>query len=157
MEIKDAIPVLSALEHEGRLAIFRHLVTAGPGGVKAGERNITDAVSASIVGTAREVGAKIIVAFTASGFTARMISRYKPSQPIIALTPSQRVANQLRLTWGVIPVVMPKITAHADVLKAVRAEVRRLKLGEKGDLAVIAAGIPLGKLGSTNTMHVEVI
>lgn len=122
-----------------------------------GKKNITDAVSAAVVGAAHDIGAKVIVATTASGFTARMISRYKPLVPVLALTPSERVANQLRLSRGVTPIVIPKVKSLAEIVSIVRTNARALGLAEKGDKVVITGGAPFTKEGTTNSMYVEVL
>ena len=70
---------------------------------------ITGAVSAEAVDLAHNIGAKYIVALTYYGFTARMIARYRPIQRVIAMTPNEKVANQLLLTFGRNPVFIEKL------------------------------------------------
>ncbi len=121
------------------------------------EHTVTDAITASVVAIASEVDAKLIVAVTGSGSTARMISRHKPMQPMIALTSKEKVAAQLELTWGCFPLVIEKYESITDIMKTVAALAKKHKFAEKGDRVVIAAGMPFGKPGRTNTIHVEVI
>ncbi len=121
------------------------------------EHTVTDAVTAAVVATAGEVSAKLIVAVTGSGSTARMISRHKPWQPIIALTTNEKVFNRLQLSFGCYPILVPKYEHIDEIMKMVREVGKKYKLVAKGDRAVIAAGVPFGEPGRTNTMHVEVI
>ncbi len=120
-------------------------------------RNVTDAVSDSVVVVANEVGAKIIVALSETGFTAKMISRYKPNQPILALTPNEKTYSQLALTSGCYPLIVKKFKTVDEIIKMVRQHALKHKLASKGDRVVIAAGMPFGKSGNTNMLLVEVI
>lgn len=116
-----------------------------------------DAVTFSVVSTAREVGAKIIIALSESGLTARMVARYRPAQTVIAMSPRDSVVRQLSLTFGCQPVRIDQFTTIDDVMKTVRKFVLFRKLAKKGDKVVIAAGVPFGRVGGTNMLLVEVI
>lgn len=120
-------------------------------------RAIVDAVTHAAVGTARTVGAKAIVALTESGLTARMVSRYRPAQPIIVMSPKRHVIEQMVLLFGCHPIRIEKLMAIDDVMKEVRAFVLKHKFAEKGDKVVIAAGVPFGRTGGTNMLLVEVV
>jgi pyruvate kinase len=119
--------------------------------------SVTDAVSNSVVEAATHLGAKYIIALTESGFTARMIARYQPTQNIMALTPSAQTAAQLALSYGCYATVVPKFTTVAEVMELVRTYVLKHKLAKEGDKVLIAAGLPFGRAGDTNMMVVEVI
>lgn len=118
---------------------------------------VTDAVSSAVVRAANEVNAKFIVALTQTGFSARMISRYRPTQPIMALTPNEKDANKLALSFGCYPIVIDKFNNINDVLTVVRQFALKNKLAAKGDRIVIAGGLPFGKSIDTNMMLMEVI
>lgn len=120
-------------------------------------KDVVDAVTFSVVSTASAVGAKVIIALSESGLTARMVSRYRPAQPVIAMSPKDHVVRQLELVFGCFPVRIDNFTTVADVMKVVRAYVLKYKIAEKGDKVVVAAGIPFGHTGGTNTIMVEVI
>ncbi|MEK7538850.1 MAG: pyruvate kinase [Patescibacteria group bacterium] len=120
-------------------------------------KNVVDAVTFGAVSTARTVGAKAIIALTESGLTARMISRYRPEQPIIVMSPKRHVIEQMVLLFGCHPVRIEKLTAIDDVMKEVRTFVLANKFAKKGDKVVIAAGIPFGNTGGTNMLLVKVI
>lgn len=121
-------------------------------------RRVVNAVSQSVVRTAFDTNATVIVALTESGFTARKISRYKPQQHIIALSPNERVCRQLMLSYGCYPRFFERHYAHRrDTIKALKDFLLKQKAVKKGDVVVIAAGMPFGKAGTTNMMIVEKI
>lgn len=118
---------------------------------------VTDVVSQSAVLAAHEVEARFIVALTASGRTARMVARYRPSERIVALTSSETVANQLMLSFGCYPVVVPKFTHVEEVIPLIRKTTIVEKIAAKGDRVVVVAGMPLGKMKETNMLLIETI
>jgi pyruvate kinase len=114
-----------------------------------------DAIGRAVVDAAIATGAKAIVALSESGNTARMISRYRPMHPIIVLTPQETTVRSLALSFACHPYL---VTSFEKLLAAVNDSKKiltREKLAAKGDVFVIAAGIPLGKAGDTNTMMVQ--
>jgi pyruvate kinase len=116
-----------------------------------------DAVTSEAVDLSHWIKAKAIVALTNTGHTACLISRYRPSAPILAFTPNKKTFNQLLVSYGCIPVEMKKIKTVNEALPVVRQYVLKNKIAVKGDKIVIAAGVPFGKSIDTNTMLVEVI
>ena len=121
-----------------------------------GKDNITDAVSSEAVDLAHNIGAKFIVALTLTGFTARVISRFRPTQEILAFTPDEKSFNQLNLSFGVRPALLKnKFERLSQVSVAAKEYCLKSKLAKKGENIVIVAGIPFGKKGSTNTILVE--
>jgi pyruvate kinase len=122
------------------------------------ERNITDAITESVVETAKDLKAKAIVALTESGYTARMISRFKPKIPIIVLTPDQTTFNQISLSFGCTPVIFNRSDNFGDIAKFAKNYILKNKIANKGDKILITSGIPFGrKNGFTNMLAVEVI
>jgi pyruvate kinase len=119
--------------------------------------NLSDALTSEAVDLAHFLGAKAIVALTNTGRTARMLSRYKPARPILALTPDQKTFNQLLVNYGCTPVLIAKIKTLNEALPLVRQHVLKHKIAKKGDKVVVAAGTPFGKPIDTNTLLVEVI
>ncbi len=117
-----------------------------------GKRDITSAISHATVTTAHDLNAKAIISVTKSGTTARQISKYRPTCPIISATTSCKVRRQNNLSWGVIP-VMCNEKSNTDELFEHAVEVA-LETGiiKKGDVVVITAGIPLGQSGTTNML-----
>lgn len=121
-------------------------------------REITDSVTEAVVKTASDVGAKAIIALTETGYTARMVSRYKPTQMILSLTPNEITANQLCLSFGCVPVLIPSINTFEDVLKYVKNYCLKNKIAQKGDSIVLTGGMPFNKKScSTNMITVETI
>ena len=92
-----------------------------------------------------------------SGQTARNISKFRPSQPIVCATPEIKSYHQLSLSWGVYPVVA-RVQQHYDTLMLHAVDcAKQIDMVEKGDVAVIVAGVPLGFTGNTNLIKIEVI
>lgn len=114
----------------------------------------TDAISHATVNTAFDIGAKAIVVYTASGVSARMVSRFRPDSPIVAMTNSDRVYNQLATSWGVTPVICQTFDNTDDMFINAEEVVRRLGIAQNGDNVVITAGVPLGKNVGTNLIKV---
>ncbi len=115
---------------------------------------VPDAVSDAAVLIAKQVEASAIISLTKSGSTARMISKHRPSCPILGVTPSQQTWRELALWWGVRPV---RLSELSDVNVAAREAINACVSGgciPEGELAVITAGIPLGQPGSTNMVEV---
>lgn len=121
------------------------------------EQTITDAISQSVSHTAMNLNAGAIITATESGHTARMISKYRPQSPIVAITSNERVYRTLALTWGVHPQVGPKATTTDEMLQLSVEESLKTELVNHGDLVVISAGVPVGEKGTTNLMKVHVV
>ena len=117
--------------------------------------NNTDAVSHAAVNTGFDIDAKAIVVYTASGTSARMVSRFRPPVPIVAMTGNDRVFNQLSTSWGVIPTVSPTFDNTDDMFIHAEETVKKLGLAGSGDNIVITAGVPIGQAGiGTNLIKV---
>ncbi len=120
--------------------------------------DVADSVSASVVNTAQDIGAKLIFALTESGFSARMISRFKPDASIIAVTPNERAFHKLALVSGCYPVSVKREKTLDAVMKNIRTYCLKNKLAVKGDKVVIAAGVPFNDVAlPTNMILVEEI
>lgn len=116
---------------------------------------ISSAVSLASVKTAYSANAKAIYAFTASGGTARLVSRLRPEMPIIAITPNEKIYHQLSFNWGVLPVYSPGATNAQKAFCAASEYATQEGLISFGDVVVVTSGSPFGKKGSTNSMMVE--
>ncbi len=123
-------------------------------GGKAGEADITTAIAYATCSAAMDVGAAAIITVTLSGFTAEAISRFKPACPIIGCAANERVCRQLNLLWGVNPLQVSKEETTDALFDAAVSEAKKAGYVKAGDVAVITAGIPLGKAGTTNMIHV---
>lgn len=120
-------------------------------------RNITDAVSHSTCAAAFDLNAKAIITVSQSGYTARKVSRFRPSCPIIAATTSKKAYNQLALNWGVVPTMsVPQPNSDELFRHSVQCALNTGVVHE-GDLVVMTGGVPVGISGKSNTMRIEVI
>ena len=120
--------------------------------------NITDAISHATCTTALDIGAAAIIPISKSGRTARMVSKYRCSIPIIACTTDEVTYRQLAITWGVIPVMCPE-QPDTDTLftAAVQSALEQSHILQDGDLVVLTAGLPLGVSGTTNLLKVQTV
>jgi pyruvate kinase len=119
------------------------------------DRETDELISYSACQTGHSLRAAAIVAFTQSGSTAMRISRYRPSMPVIALTPNDDVAGRLVLYWGVRPHLIT-IPSTIDEGFALGAQLSRdLGVAKPGSLIIVAAGVPIGQAGSTNMLKVQ--
>ena len=119
--------------------------------------NVPNAISLATCNTAMELNASAIITATQSGNSARKVSAYRPECPVIAVTPYEKVARSLALNWGVVAICAAKVESTDELIeKSVKIA---LEAGyvEKGDLVVIAAGIPVNFVGSTNMMKVHIV
>lgn len=119
--------------------------------------SITDAIGAATCKIAMQLGARIILIATFSGFTARMISRHRPHTPIFAVTTNEQTHRRLALVWGVqSAVVDPAPTTEAMVQRSLSVALEH-GVVKNGDLVVITAGVPAGAAGRTNMLQVRVV
>lgn len=114
----------------------------------------TDAISHATVNTAFDIDAKAIVVYTASGVSARMISRFRPDAPIVAMASSDRVYHRLAASWGVIPVITQVFDNTDDMFINAEETVKNMGIAKPGDNIVVTAGVPLGKKVGTNLIKV---
>lgn len=119
-----------------------------------GEYDITTAISHATCTTAMDLNAAAIITVTMSGFTANMISRYKPGCQIIGCSVNPRVCRQLNLSWGVQPLLMMKEETADDLFEEAERLAEKSGYLNKGDIAVLTAGVPLGVSGKTNMIRV---
>ncbi|WP_340007973.1 pyruvate kinase [Paenibacillus sp. FSL K6-0276] len=123
----------------------------------AQETTVTEAISQSVAISALDLNAKAILSSTVTGHTARVVSKYRPKAPIIAVTTQERTMRQLSLVWGVTPVFGKVATSTDELLETAIKGGKDSGLVQTGDLVVITAGIPLGRSGSTNLVKVSTI
>lgn len=119
--------------------------------------SVAEAIARATCATAASVNASAILCSTQSGSTARLVSKYRPRAPIIALTPYERVARQLALAWGVHPLVVPRADTIDHMLDVALEAALRWQLVSPGDTVAIAAGVRTGVPGSTNMLQVQVV
>ncbi len=123
----------------------------------ANKENVTEAVGQSVAHTARNLGVKTIVAATESGFTARMISKYRPKADILAITFDDKTRRGLTVNWGVFPIVAEKPDSTDAMFELATKKAVELGFAQEGDLILITAGVPVGETGTTNVMKAQLI
>ncbi|MDR1567087.1 MAG: pyruvate kinase [Streptococcaceae bacterium] len=121
------------------------------------KHDVTETIGLSVARAAKNLGVKAIVAVTESGYTARMISKYRPEANILALTFDERTQRSLTLNWGVNPIVTEKPATTDGVFELATKKALELGLAEEGDLILITAGVPVGERGTTNVMKIQLI
>ncbi|WIF95233.1 pyruvate kinase [Caminicella sporogenes] len=121
------------------------------------EISITYAVSHATCTTANDLGASAIITATSSGFTARMVSKFRPKAPIIAATTCERIQRRMLLIWGVKPILMKQVKSTDEVFELSVQKAKEHGYIKDGDLVVITAGIPVGVAGATNLIKVHIV
>jgi pyruvate kinase len=122
--------------------------------LKSQARTVTDAISAAAVEIAENLDVAAILAATLSGYTARMISRYRPSAPIIGVTTDSTTYRRLCLVWGVTPLLAPEAETTDDTLDNSIVAATLAGAVTSGDTVVLTAGLPVGEAGNTNLIRV---
>jgi pyruvate kinase len=141
--------IIGRVEHDPR---WPGLMAAE--GAATGGRADLDAIASAACRAAETSGAACLVAFTARGATARRISRERPLQPVLALTPSIESARRMALGWGLEPRVANDPVGEDDMAdQAIQAAVD-LQFAKPGDPVVVVAGVPFGRAGSTNLLRI---
>ncbi len=117
----------------------------------------TNAISNATVVAAEDIGTRIIVAFTESGNTARLISDYRPRPRIVALTPHMETYNRMAMLWGVEPVKVPAVRSTDAMLRQANRTLLERGFASTGEELVLTSGVPLGQPGSTNMLKLHKI
>jgi pyruvate kinase len=115
------------------------------------------AIAGATVEAVRRLKAPLILTFTTSGSTARVVSSFRPPVPILAITDNERTYRQLALVWGVIPIVCSEEASFTEMLACGRDEALRRGLVKPGDRVVVTAGLPMHQPGTTNLLQVSVV
>ncbi len=119
--------------------------------------NVTESIGESVVRTAQELGVKTIITATNSGYTARMISKYRPNADILALTFDEKIEHSLAIVWGVQPMLTQKPKSTDDMFNIAAKVAKEKGYVKDGDLVIIVAGVPVGDSGTTNLMKLQII
>lgn len=117
--------------------------------------DVTDAISRATVTIAHDLDARMIVTVTTSGKTARMISRFRPQCHIMGCTTDPVVFRQLNMSWGVTPLLIATEHDTFELFDHALEAVEKSDYINKGELAVMTAGVPLGIAGTTNIIKVQ--
>jgi len=125
--------------------------------VKNTRRSIPNAISQAVGQIAEQLGAAAIMTLTKTGSTARNVSKFRPQNPILAVTPHVDVARQLQLVWGVKPLLVLDLPSTGQTFQAALNVAQEKELLHEGDLVVMTAGTLQGVAGSTDLIKVEVV
>ncbi len=126
---------------------------------RAGSLFVTteEAIAAATVAASRQLAAPLVIVFSKSGFTGRIVAAHRPPVPILALTDQPRTARQLALVWGVVPQVVPHVETYNEMVELGLAAAVSSELANPGDRVVVTAGVPFDVPGTTNTLKVETV
>ena len=122
-----------------------------------GKISVSDATAHAACLTAKDVNAAAIVTVSESGTTARLLSKYRPQQPIIACVMKEQVQRQLSLSWGITSLMMPLAHSTDELIEMSTALAKENGFLHDGELAVVTAGVPVGISGTTNMIKIHMV
>lgn len=147
--VSTMVRIVSHVEEEG----MHRLPPLKPDPRGSTAKSLTKAA----VSAAEDVGASNLIAFTETGRSARLISRWRTQIPVLAFTPNQRVRSQLALVWGVETFLVPQVSHTDHMVEQVDKALLDIGRAGYGEKVVIVAGVPPGVPGTTNGMRVHMI
>ena len=119
--------------------------------------SVSDATAHAACLTAKDVNAAAIVTVSESGSTARLLSKYRPQQPIIACVMDEQVQRQLSLSWGITSLLMGPAHSTDELIEMSTALAQEHGYLHNGELAVVTAGVPVGVSGTTNMIKIHMV
>ena len=119
--------------------------------------SVSDATAHAACLTAKDVNAAAIVTVSESGNTARLLSKYRPAQPIIACVMNEQVQRQLAISWGITPLMMALAHSTDELIEMSTALAEKNGYLHNGELAVVTAGVPVGVSGTTNMIKIHMV
>ena len=123
----------------------------------SGQISVSDATAHAACLTAKDVNASAIVTVSESGNTARLLSKYRPAQPIIACVMNEQVQRQLAISWGITPLMMALAHSTDELIEMSTNLAKENGYLHDGELAVVTAGVPVGVSGTTNMIKIHMI
>ncbi len=151
----EAVKMMNVIALKTEPAIDREAMFRRQSELK--EVTITDAISQSVSNVANNLDVSAIITPTESGHSARMVAKYRPKVPIIAITFSEEVMRRLTLVWGVYPTITEPAESTDELLDIAVNKGLETNLIERGQKVIITAGVPVGISGTTNMLKVHVI
>jgi pyruvate kinase len=148
---------------EAMTRIIKEIETHPPvapfAGAEQGDGVVTTevAIAAATVAAVGMLGAPLVVVFTKSGFSARVVASKRPPVPILALTDEARTFRQLALVWGVVPELVPHCADYDEMMERTKEVVTHRELASMGDRIIVTAGVPFDMPGTTNLLKVETV
>jgi pyruvate kinase len=116
--------------------------------------DVTEAIGQASAELASELRVAAVITCTATGTTARLVSKYRPQAPIIATASRQETVGQLTLSWGVLPVAVPEAKSTDELIEVAIRSAKSTGLLKPGDTVVLTAGVPVGRAGNTSLIRV---
>ncbi|NOT08348.1 MAG: pyruvate kinase [Gemmatimonadales bacterium] len=116
-----------------------------------------DAIAVAVCAAAELLKVPLIVCLTSSGFTARTVASYRPTVPILAITPEPETFRHLALVWGVIPVRIDHYPDYDKAFPVAQSLIRKMGLADPGERVVVTAGVPFDVAGTTNFLKIETV
>ncbi len=116
--------------------------------------DVTETIGSAVANAVRDLNIKTIVASTKSGYTARMISKYRPHADVLALTYDERVERSLMINWGINPYTVERPQSTDEMFALAEKKAKELGFAKSGDMIIVVAGQPGGHAGTTNLMRV---
>ncbi len=123
----------------------------------AAEASFASAIAQACADTANSLGLKLVVAFTESGNTALLVSKYRPRARIVAFTPDPATHRRMALLWGVTPLSFPRLESTDEMIFAAERLLRDEGIAAEGEWVVMAAGVPPNQSASTNLLKLHVV
>ena len=151
----EALKTMSAIAERTENEVHyrdNRLVDAG-----SGQISVSDATAHAACLTAKDVNASAIVTVSESGNTARLLSKYRPAQPIIACVMNEQVQRQLAISWGITPLMMALAHSTDELIEMSTNLAKENGYLHNGELAVVTAGVPVGVSGTTNMIKIHMI
>ena len=151
----EAVEMMATIAKRTEEALrYREMLVAKGGAV---QETTTDAISHATAQIALDLGAAAIVVATETGYTARMVSKYRPQAAIAAVTPHEKTARRMQLLWGVQALVGPQSNDSDGMVQSSVQRAKAAGIVKEGDLVVLTAGLPVGTVGTTNMIRVHVV
>lgn len=147
----EAVRMMDKIAQRTEITLLETKATRHP------QLNVAESISYASYSIARDLNATAILTPTQSGLTARMISKYRPKALIVAATPFPEVARKLALQWGIESLVVQESPGTDQLLSVAVTAALENKFVKTGDIVVITAGVPVGKVGTTNMIKVQVV
>ncbi len=150
----EAVEIMSKIIKETEDSVYDDLIV---GAIMKKIKPIDEAISRVANILARTVDAKAILAASLSGYSGRIVCRYRPELPILVTTDSERVQRQLTLSWGTIPFVLPACRSVEELVDRSLGYIKKKKFVKKADKIIIIAGEPVGRSGNINLIEIKEI
>ncbi len=155
----QAVEYMARIAAEAELGLRRRGFTDPPRINSSADSNSTDSdiLADAAYNAAKAAGVQAIIVFTATGYSARLISRYRPPVKIVAMTPFPETVRRLLINYAVIPVLAPEVNTTDGMLEQMDTLLVGLGLVSPGNKVIFVAGTPIGRSGSTNLMKLHCV